>query len=204
VVTVGVGAGGQIDLYNDRGYVEVVDAMGWFDGVTPTGSLVPCPNAPPPPVGTWDVCHEVPGSITGWEPDIPLGATADLTGYLYVKSIFATNGTTYPFTFRSIAYSTGSSGTSAWKCNVTVQIPVGYGPNQVEPLPSSFPYSQGVVRDASGTPARPSSGCHPCPVRWCGGPRGAHQCADADAAREDLIALRALIRTSLSVPAGAR
>jgi hypothetical protein len=44
MVTVGVGAGGQVSFFNSGGTVDViVDVMGYFDGDVPAGSLVPCP-----------------------------------------------------------------------------------------------------------------------------------------------------------------
>ena len=44
MVTVGVGAGGQVNIYNAGGTVDVlVDVMGYFDGDVPFGSAVPCP-----------------------------------------------------------------------------------------------------------------------------------------------------------------
>jgi hypothetical protein len=44
MVVVGVGAGGQINLSNAVGSVDViVDVMGWFGGTAPPGPLVPCP-----------------------------------------------------------------------------------------------------------------------------------------------------------------
>jgi hypothetical protein len=44
MVVVGVGAGGQINLSNAVGSVDViVDVMGWFGGTAPPGPRVPCP-----------------------------------------------------------------------------------------------------------------------------------------------------------------
>ena len=44
MVAVGVGSGGQVNIYNAAGTVDVlVDVMGYFDGDVPFGSAVPCP-----------------------------------------------------------------------------------------------------------------------------------------------------------------
>jgi peptidoglycan/xylan/chitin deacetylase (PgdA/CDA1 family) len=46
LVLTGLGAGGQVDIYNNAGQVDVVvDGFGWFPGPTPAGSPVPCPTA---------------------------------------------------------------------------------------------------------------------------------------------------------------
>jgi hypothetical protein len=47
-VLVGVGSGGQINIRNESGTVDVlVDVTGYFDGATPTGPTVACPMPPP-------------------------------------------------------------------------------------------------------------------------------------------------------------
>jgi hypothetical protein len=125
----------------------------------------------PPRAGTFDyrvVWHHVPSRSvrltvrkapsvwsscrkrgSDWEPDFPIDSVIRTNAYLYVKSIFATNGKTYPFTLTSIAYSTGVGG-AAWNCWIHLEIPVGHGPNQVEPLPATFDLSQVRVRDTHG------------------------------------------------------
>ena len=61
MVTVGVGAGGQISIFNFAGTVDViVDVMGFFSGDTPTGPLVPCP----PKIYTFgDGTHAIGGAL---------------------------------------------------------------------------------------------------------------------------------------------
>ena len=50
MVTVGLGAGGQVSIYNASGAVDVlIDVMGYFSGDTPGGTPVPCP----PPIITF-------------------------------------------------------------------------------------------------------------------------------------------------------
>jgi len=47
-VLVGVGSGGQINIRNESGTVDVlVDVTGYFDGTTPSGSTIACPVPPP-------------------------------------------------------------------------------------------------------------------------------------------------------------
>jgi hypothetical protein len=64
-VLVGVGSGGQINIRNESGTVDVlVDVTGFFDGTTPSGATITCP-VPPPVIlsiqpGTRIVGSEVP------------------------------------------------------------------------------------------------------------------------------------------------
>jgi hypothetical protein len=99
-----------------------------------------------PPV--WDSCRPSNG-ITGWDPDFPVGAVIRTKAYLYAPSFFFA-GKTYPFTLKEIAYSSGVGETQEWKCEINLPIPVGYGPNQVEPLPNEYEWSDIRVRDTHG------------------------------------------------------
>jgi hypothetical protein len=148
-----VGTGGKVCLYTMATTNLIADVNAYFPATSSRVSLVPG-RLLDSRMGAWDdICHPMATTYdpNDWVADVGLGSTVDLTGYLYVKSIFSTNGTTYPLSLRSVAYSTGVSGTPAWNCDVTVQIAVGYGPNQIEPLPSNFSYSDVRVRDATGT-----------------------------------------------------
>ncbi len=148
-----VGTGGKVCLYTMATTHLIADVNAYFPAASSMVSLVPG-RLLDSRMGAWDdICHPMATTYdpNDWVADVGLGSTVDLTGYLYVKSIFSTNGTTYPLTFVSVAYSSGVSGTPAWKCEMTVRIAVGYGPNQIEPLPSSFSYSDVRVRDSAGT-----------------------------------------------------
>ena len=58
-----------------------------------------------PPV--WTSCRE---GKNGWEPDFPIGSVIRTNAYLYpVPIFFFTDGKTYPFTLKSIAYRRGSA-----------------------------------------------------------------------------------------------
>ena len=145
-----VGVDGKVCLFTMAPVHLIADVNAYFE---PSASSSP-PSPPPPTPAAWDeVCQPMATTADpdDWIADVPLGSTVELTGYLYVKSTFVTSGTNYPFTFRSVAYSTGVSDSPAWKCDMSVRIAVGYGPNQVEPLPTgTFSYSDVRVRDAAG------------------------------------------------------
>lgn len=54
LVVVGLGEGGQVDVYNDSATVHlVVDVTAWFPGSTPSGAIVPCPPSQPVDVKTY-------------------------------------------------------------------------------------------------------------------------------------------------------
>ena len=61
-VIAGIGAGGQIAIYNPAGTVHVlVDAAGWFGGQPLyAGGALACPVAPPPPPTPVDPPPETP------------------------------------------------------------------------------------------------------------------------------------------------
>ena len=65
----------------------------------------------------WTSCRE---GKNGWKPDFPIGSVIRTNAYLYAPSFFFTDGKTYPFTLRSIAYSTGVSG-AAWECEIVTE-----------------------------------------------------------------------------------